>query len=111
MQVLQQKNFFPQLLWTDNVLDLSMWILRKGPAIVAGPWFSDMSRIDPNGFARPTGTFEGHHCWLVYGVDDQWETFFAINSWGKEFGKDGKFLVKFSDMDKILAQGYALATK
>jgi hypothetical protein len=110
MQALQEKRFFDKLLWTDNTSDLSKHILTSGPTIVAGPWFSEMSKLDPNGFARPNGIWEGYHCWVVYGVDDLWETFFAINSWGKEFGKDGKFLLKFSDMEKILSHGYALST-
>jgi hypothetical protein len=111
MQTLEEKRFFRKLLWTDNTSDLAKHILKTGPAIVAGPWFSEMSKLDPNGFARPNGIWEGNHCWVVYGVDDLWETFFAINSWGREYGKDGKFLVKFSDMDKILSYGYALSTR
>jgi hypothetical protein len=111
MVCLKEKDFFQKVLWTDNTAELSNHVLYNGPAIVAAPWFSEMSRIDPNGFARPSGVYEGPHCWLVYGVDDLWETFFALNSWGKEYGKEGKFLVKFSDMDKLLSVGYAVASQ
>jgi hypothetical protein len=108
--VLKNKGFFNQLLWTDDVDKMSNHILTRGAIMVASEWTTEMGRIDPNGFSRPYGAYEGNHCWLVYGVDDMWETFFCLNSWGKEFGKDGKFLIKFTDMKKILQDGYAITT-
>ena len=109
-RLLKEKKFFNELAWTKDVNILSNHVLAQGPAIVASRWTSEMSKVDPNGFVRPNGSYEGNHCWIVYGVDDQWETFFALNSWGRDFGKDGKFLVKFSDMEKILQDGFAIAT-
>ena len=108
--ILREQNFFKELVWTDDTYDLSNFILTKGAAIVASSWTSEMNNVDPNGFVRPNGAYEGNHCWLVYGVDDVWETFFALNSWGRQYGKDGKFLVKFADMKKILKDGFAIAS-
>lgn len=109
-KVLKDQNFFKQLVWTDDVYDLSNFVLTRGAAIIASNWTSEMNHVDPNGFVRPNGAYEGNHCWLVYGVDDVWETFFALNSWGRNYGKDGKFLVKFADMKKILKDGFAIST-
>jgi len=109
-RLLRDKGFFGKLVWTDDVYDLSNFILAHGPAIVASNWTTEMNNVDPNGFVRPNGSYEGNHCWLVYGTDDMWETFFCLNSWGRGFGKDGKFLIKFSDMKKILQNGFAIAT-
>jgi hypothetical protein len=108
--VLKGQEMINDIIWTKDVNILANYILSSGAAIVASPWKTEMSRVDPNGFVRPNGHYEGNHCWLVYGVDDIWETFFALNSWGKDFGKDGKFLVKFSDMKRILQDGFALAS-
>ena len=108
--ILRDQNFFKDLVWTEDVYDLSNFILTRGAAIIASNWTSEMNNVDPNGFVRPNGSYEGNHCWLVYGVDDVWETFFALNSWGRNYGKDGKFLVKFADMKKILKDGFAIAS-
>jgi len=109
--ILESQSFFQRLIWTDDVYDLSNYILSRGSAIVASRWTTEMNSVDPNGFVRPNGAYEGNHCWLVYGVDDVWETFFALNSWGRQYGKDGKFLIKFADMKRILQDGFAIATK
>ena len=29
--------------------------------------------------------------------------FFCVNSWGEQWGKGGKFVVTFGDMEKLLA--------
>jgi hypothetical protein len=110
-KLLRDKNFFSRLVWTDDADDLSARVVNEGPAIVCAPWFAEMTNTDPNGFIRPNGRYEGPHCWVVYGADEMWETFFAINTWGTGYGKDGKFLIKFSDMAKLLKDGYAIATE
>jgi len=111
MEAIKKRNLIANYYWIENVSDLSYRVLYDGPSIIATEWTNMMSNLDPNGFARAHGTYEGNHCFVVYGADDKWETFFAVNTWGKSYGKDGKFHIRYKDMERMLNKGYALATK
>jgi len=103
--ILLKKGFIPTYVWGTTVEDVAKYIFENGPVVAGTNWYTGMSSPGSDGFARPTSTFEGGHAWLIYGVDVQWETFFAVNSWGTTYGKNGRFFVKFSDFDKLLQQG------
>ena len=56
-----------------------------------------------NGAGTPTGYRMGGHAWLINGVNLKARLFFCVNSWGEQWGKGGKFVVTFGDMEKLLA--------
>jgi C1A family cysteine protease len=91
--------------WGYSVEDIAKFIYENGPVVAGTRWYYSMSNPDPNGFVRAYGAYEGGHAWTIYGVDSKWETFFAINSWGTSFGRNGRFFIKFNEMDKLLKEG------
>jgi hypothetical protein len=104
-KILKELGLIKDYVWGYSVEDIAKFIYENGPVVVGSNWYSSMSNPDQNGFARPIATYEGGHAWLIYGVDCQWETFFGVNSWGTQYGKNGRFFVKFSDMEKLLLSG------
>lgn len=104
-KVLKELGLIKDYVWGYSVEEIAKFIYENGPVVMGSNWYASMSTPDQNGFARPISTYEGGHAWLIYGVDCQWETFFGVNSWGTQFGKNGRFFVKFSDMEKLLSSG------
>ena len=104
-KVLKELGLIKDYVWGYSVEEIAKFIYENGPVVMGSNWYASMSAPDQNGFARPISTYEGGHAWLIYGVDCQWETFFGVNSWGSQFGKNGRFFVKFSDMEKLLSSG------
>jgi len=104
-KVLKELGLIKDYVWGYSVEEIAKFIYENGPVVMGSNWYASMSNPDQNGFARPISTYEGGHAWLIYGVDCQWETFFAVNSWGSQFGKNGRFFVKFSDMEKLISSG------
>lgn len=69
-------------------------------------WFSDF-KYDSDG--KLTTSYSGkmsYHAVFVYGYNAQ--GFLCQNSWGKEFGVDGRFIIPFSVAKKLLVDSYAL---
>lgn len=108
--VLKELDLISSYVWGYSVEDAARFISETGPIVVGSRWYYGMSNPDQNGFARPVSSYEGGHAWLIYGVDCQWETFFGVNSWGTSFGKNGRFFVKFSDLEKLINQGAQLCS-
>jgi len=104
-KILKELGLISSYVWGYSVEDVATFISQNGPVVAGTKWFSGMSNPDQNGFSRPISSYEGGHAWIIYGVDCQWETFFCANSWGPGFGKNGRFLVKFKDMEKLINEG------
>jgi len=103
--VLKERGLIKGYVWGKTINDIARFVNDRGPVIMGTKWFQDMAVPDPSGFARPTGAYEGGHAWMVYGVDVQWETFMCANSWGNTYGRNGRFFVRFKDMEKLMADG------
>ena len=50
----------------------------------------------------PTGSVAGGHAVLVNGVNVPRKTFRILNSWGRDWGVDGRASMRFSDMESLL---------
>ncbi len=74
-----------------------------GPAVIGINWHNDMYDPDANGFVQPIGGIAGGHAILANGVNVRDRTVTLHNSWGKTWGIQGECKVRWSDMEKLLA--------
>jgi C1A family cysteine protease len=117
MKVLQAAGLIGAYVWAFDAETIRRWVLMKGPVIVGTNWYSDMYK--PNrftGFIRPTGRPDGGHAYLIRGADDTVKApdgtkgaFRIINSWGVNWGQQGKAWLSYKDMDGLIKnQGEAV---
>ena len=85
-------------------LDHLVGVLVKRPVTVGTPWYAAMFNPAPNGLVTIGGEVAGGHEWLVVGYDLIEQVIFAVNSWGREWGVNGTFVVGFDDMRRLLAE-------
>lgn len=83
-----------------SVSDAIDWLRAKGPVVVGTDWTADMFKPDANGFIKPTGSYEGGHCYLLYGIEDTTLTF--KNSWGAGWADNGSFYMTVSDFTTLM---------
>lgn len=102
--VLRKRGLIKNYVWATNIQQMAAHVGSRGPIVMGTKWYRGMTNPDPNGFARPQGSFEGGHAWLVYGVDVSWESFMCCNSWGTQWGRNGRFFVRFKDMEQLISQ-------
>lgn len=101
----------PAYAFAYNVDEIAGWVLAKGSIVMGTYWFEGMSEPDANGFVRVTGSPTGGHAWLILGYKGGLcnSYFECLNSWGEQWGSEGRFKIYKSDLDKLLKrQGEAV---
>jgi hypothetical protein len=110
-----EKGFISEYQRITTLQDLIDFIRRPataggGPVLIGVDWhsgmFSPVYEKDALGDYRwmmvPTGSVAGGHAVLVNGVNVPRMTFRILNSWGRDWGVDGRASMRFSDMEKLL---------
>lgn len=90
--------------WAEDVRVLWKFILTRGPVVLASDWYEGMNKLDKDGFANLSGGRMGGHCYFCYGVSSDDHAFVCANSWGKKWGLDGAFLLRYDDVRQLFFQ-------
>lgn len=98
----KQKGYISTYHWATTLDDLIMGVGYLGPGVIGTWWWSNMMDTTTNGAVSPTGYKMGGHAWLINGLNLRAKLFFCVNSWGEKWGMGGKFIITFSDMEKLL---------
>lgn len=101
--------------WCFGVDDVLQTLSHHGPVSIGSWWTTDMSRPNPsdNYNVTYTGRKIGGHQWYLLGIDPENEEVEGMNTWGRSWGKKGRFRMKFSTLDSILkddGDAYTLVT-
>lgn len=76
--------------------------IQMAPVIVGTYWYEDMGRLDRKYRAHPTGRQQGGHEYLCIGVNFDDEVLTFLNSWGRDWGKRGRFYMGFEEFEELL---------
>lgn len=82
----------------DHVLDA----LQNGPVLVGTAWHESMFTPDKSGYVRAEGNEAGGHEYVLMG-DDTKDRLTFLNSWGKGWGKGGRFFMDYATFAQLLA--------
>lgn len=99
---------YKEVRWALNINDLMTAVGYHGPAVIGVDWYEGMFRPDADGFIHPTGRIMGGHAVCVPSVKiirnkdgsvDMLRSYFTIqNSWGADWGQDGRCKITFAEM-------------
>lgn len=112
VKALQARGLVEQYLWAWDVATVRDSVLLKGPVIVGTNWYEEM--FDPgmvesaDGSKRLTleaeGPLVGGHAYVLNGVNVNRQLFRVKNSWGREWGNEGRAFISFDTMERLLAE-------
>ncbi len=93
----------------NEVLDLKKALLENSPIIITIDYYYDRCWADDQYFKDGVwdglnkGAVTGGHAMLIVGYDDKKAggAFHIVNSWGDDFGQNGTFWIKYSDINKL----------
>lgn len=101
-KVLQTKGLISEYRWAWDAKTVADTVLGKGPVVVGSNWYSGMFKTDSDGFVNLTGSREGGHAWIINGYNANRRVFRAKNSWGRNWGVNGRFLLRFDDLERLI---------
>lgn len=97
--------------FATTTAEIDDWIDNHGPVVMGTNWTNDMFNPDANGFIKPTGGVAGGHCYLMLDRLPAEDGYLFQNSWGSNWGLNGRFKIKTADLASLLAaQGEACCT-
>ncbi len=110
MKVLQAAGLIGSYAWAFDADTVRRWVLMRGPVILGTNWYNRMSDPHPvTGFIRPQGEPIGGHAYMIRGADDNLAcpdgtrgAVRIINSWGVNWGQQGKAWLSYSDLDGLI---------
>lgn len=107
MNILRKHGLITGYKWAPNVETLADYVRAEGGAVAGTNWYS--YQTDFSGRMLFTGRPVGGHAWYISGVDVKERVFFAVNSWGRSFGRNGEFWVTFDDLARMMRLGGSVA--
>lgn len=108
-KVLKRLGYVSEYRWTWDVDTVANHLLSTGPMVVGTSFFEGMAASDRFDFLRPEGEDYGGHAYLLVGCDLDRKcydgakgAFTMLNSWGPKWSNNGRALISFKDMQKLL---------
>lgn len=102
-KILQSQGFIQNYYWTFNLQTLINTVLNLGPVVVGTVWHRNM--FFPNkrtNVITASGPIVGGHAYVINGVDTRRRLFRIKNSWGRNWGLQGRAFISFTDMAKLI---------
>lgn len=106
-QVLKERGLIDSYKWAFSVEE-ALTALQVGPILVGSWWYEGFDNPDPfTGLVRKSGQIRGGHEFVCRGFE--WHRtledslILADNSWGYDWGRNGKFCMKVSTYREIIA--------
>lgn len=85
-------------------IDESMQALMERAVISGTNWYSGMDTPSSSGLVSVTGKIRGGHEWAVIGFNAKLKAVIGLNSWGKEWGINGRFFLMLEDWKRLLSE-------
>ncbi len=111
-KVVRDLGYIREYRWATRLEELLAVLGYHGPVVLGCRWPRGMHAPDSRSFVAPTGSQMGSHCVLLTGVkvvrasggaldpDRSWFTF--QNSWGTDWGDEGRGRILVSDLEPLL---------
>jgi len=90
--------------WSFGLQEALLGLSWYGPAVVGSKWTRGMEP-DEWGYIHPTGRVLGGHCYLVNSININRKTVCVHNSWGEDWGTDGRAWLTWEDFESLLEDG------
>jgi hypothetical protein len=103
-KVLQERDVVGNYHWATDVSDIINAVLTTGPVVLGTRWYEGMSRPDSHMILHPTGEILGGHAYVLNGVSLSRGLFRMKNSWGRNWGKNGRAYISFDAVDQLLGE-------
>lgn len=88
--------------WCFSLEDVLKTLSTLGPVEVGLNWYEGFDKPSAKGLVKVSGEVRGGHAFQLLGVDAEKKLVWAINSWGADWGLNGRFAFSWKDLDRLL---------
>ncbi len=110
MKALKYMGYTKGYRWCFSLEDVLKALSTLGPVAIGIHWYEGFDRPDASGLIQFGGSSRGGHAVELLGVDAEQQQVWAINSWGPEWGVQGRFAIAWRDLDRLLHEEGEAAT-
>ena len=102
MKALRLLGFTKSYHWCFGLDDVLKTLSTLGPVEVGLTWYEGFDKPAASGLVKIGGSVRGGHAFELLGVDAEKKLVWAINSWGPDWGVQGRFAFSWKDLDRLL---------
>lgn len=114
-KIAQSKGYITEYRWCLTIEDLVVALGYHGPVVIGVDWYNGMFNVNAEGFLKPTGGIAGGHCVMLNMISlkklpdgniDYLSSYVGgVNSWGGDWGVNGRFKIALIDMMMLFPGG------
>ena len=106
LKAAQQKKWIKSYHWSFDFMTLLQVLVQVGPVIVGVNWYDSFDNPTGSGNVgiSPNASIRGGHEFVLFGVDVEKQEIACDNSWGTDWGDQGRFYLSWHDMQRLLAE-------
>jgi C1A family cysteine protease len=101
-KILRNLGYIQSYHWARTIGEIQDWLKTTGPVVLGTYWYTDMFYPDDDGLVTATGQAAGGHAYICVGYNVRKKEFLCVNSWGRDWGRRGKFKIGAVDLQKLL---------
>ena len=110
MKALRDLGFAKGYHWCFGLDDALKTLSTLGPVEVGVNWYEGFDKPSAQGLVKISGAVRGGHAFEILGVDAEKQLVWAINSWGPDWGLQGRFAFSWKDFDRLLHENGEAST-
>lgn len=99
---LQQLGHIGEYGWAWSAEVALQWNLLYGTVILGTNWYRQMFYPDDSGFVHIGGPIAGGHAYALIGADRVRGVFRILNSWGSDWGQNGRAWIAGEDVQRLI---------
>ncbi len=103
VEIARKQGLYRSYHWARTADEVAVAVSRRGPVVIGVQWYDGMMWPDRNGFLNRTGSVVGGHATLLHGYNVTGRYFWVWNSWGTDWGINGRAKLRHDDLDELLA--------
>lgn len=103
-KALKARGIIREYRWCWDLQTCVDFLLTSGPVVIGINFYDRMFRLDSAGFMRIGGGIAGGHCMLLIGANDRTRAVRGVNSWGPQFGQNGRFWMSYDDLSRLISE-------